>query len=243
MADNNNLINTGEQKSDDPAKLTGGDASGGGQADADKGILRDLQAERVKRQVAEEDTQAVRRQLDAANAKLIDRTEKPADELGEQADDEELLTRGELRRMQAAKDKAVGEAAKADQQQRRQEFDQQCLRSEQAAKDKFTAKECGEGLDYDTVATEGRKYLSKHDRAAIAEANDPAAELYRRCVFCSPVLQQRQATADRTKMLAKLDTGGPAKPKGTHMDDPDFDRLMEKSESELLGMIRQSEGG
>ena len=76
-------------------------------------------------------------------------------------------------------------AVKAEEKERdaNKAFDALEAETSVEAKAKFTAETAGEGLDYDSVISQGQGNLSEGDKLAIRQSKNPAAEKYRRCIF------------------------------------------------------------
>jgi len=60
---------------------------------------------------------------------------------------------------------------------------------ETEARQRFTAEQCGVGLDYDTVTKTGVNFLSPKDRNLILRDADPAEKLYELCIERCPALK------------------------------------------------------
>jgi hypothetical protein len=198
-----------------------------------QGLLRDAKDERAKRQELE-------RKLADLEAKAQKAEEKPVE--GEEDDGEKLLTKAELKAMLAERETQTA------QQKAQQEAQNRILTSEAAAIREMTVETCGPGLDFVTVLKEGQDNLTDADRMAIAMAENPAKEAYRRCIALTPALQDRQLDWKISQRLAKKETepgketnpkpttSKTTKPKGGSAATVDLQNL---SDDELEALLRE----
>lgn len=147
-----------------------------------------------------EERNALRDRLAALENAKADNKE-PEKEPDTDDDGEELITASKARQIA---EEAAARATEAAINRTRQE--QQASRldaSEELARAKFTAAECGEGLDYDSVVSTGKNSLTAEDRNAILQSSDPGAEIYKRCIDRSPALK-RLASIESAAKVAKV---------------------------------------
>ncbi|HUU54512.1 MAG TPA: hypothetical protein VMY87_06285 [Armatimonadota bacterium] len=167
---------------------------------AQAGLIRDLQEERARRQAAEDRLA----RLDAAKPPEAQAptAAPPAEEASpfDQLDDDDLLTVGEFRRLETAK----------QQKAEREGFEQNLAQSEARAVAEYTKDSAGEGLDYASVINAGGRSFTPGDRFDIAHSHDPAKLAYERAIERTPELRQRALMAAVKKALQEMSGETPA---------------------------------
>lgn len=176
------------------------------------GLLADKQAEVRKRQEAEKRASELEGQLSQFKAAT-----PPATAAN---DDSRPLTLAEFRRL-------MDEQRKTDQQNAQAA---RLAESEKLAAADYSSDKCGEGLDYASVITAGEKNLTEGDRLAIREAQNPAAEKYRRCILLTPDLAARQEAVRTARLLEQIKLNGrvPASGGEVRMATTDISRMSQE---------------
>ena len=186
-----------------------------------KGLLADKQAEVKKRQQLEQ-------QLAEVKAEKEQGKPQPSGEKEGGSEDDKPMTVGRFKKMMAEEKKAQTEA----------DFALRDARSREAALTEYTAESKGEGLDFETVITEGAKSLTEGDLLAIRKAKEPAKEKYRRCVMLTPELNERAEAFRNSGLLEKIKLTGRVPATGSaevtaaaedvsKMSDEELDKLAE----------------
>lgn len=235
---------TADETKETAEDQAGSEGEGSGKADESEadishtrqfqGVLEDARRERQRRQELEQKLEELR----AESPKKVD--EATGGEGGDD-DDDRLLTRAEMKAMLAEYDQRLA------QQRQVQEMQSRLVSSEAAAVKELTAEACGDGLDFTSVLTAGKANLTEADKVAIALAENPAKEAYRRCILLTPELQERQVDRMVAKRLAaalekeKAKSPGKApvdrpKPKVSSDEAQDFTTL---SDAELEEELRK----
>jgi len=202
-----------------------------------KGLVKDVQAERQRRQQLEEQIGSLQQQLTDLNLQLADRA-KSKEDTDDELDDDDVLTVAEARKLFAK----VREQDKAQVQKNEQEaLSRRYMESEETARAELTAEKMGEGLDYDTVLREGGSHLTKGDKININNSPDPAREAYECCLRRSPMLRKRSEAVRNARLVDKLKEG--STPKGSGGGDvselgAEYDRFMSMPEAELEKQLR-----
>ena len=185
-----------------------------------KGLLADKQSEVKKRQQVEQ-------QLAEAMAQ---KKQTPPSGESEGSSEDRPMTVGQFKKMMAEERKTNADA----------DFELRHARSREGALKEYTAEKCGQGLDFETVIAEGEISLTEGDRLAIRQAEDPAAEKYRRCVMLTPALSEKAQAFQNSGMLEKIKltgkvpaTGGAAETTAatgdvSNMSDEELDKLAEQ---------------
>ena len=153
-----------------------------------KGLLADKQSEVKKRQ-------GIETELAELKAK---QTQDPPSGKSEGDSEDAPLTVGQFKKMIA--EEKERDANKA--------FDALEAETSVEAKAKFTAETAGEGLDYDSVISQGQANLSEGDKLAIRQSKNPAAEKYRRCVFNTDELSEKAEAVRTAKLLENVKLKG-----------------------------------
>ena len=187
-----------------------------------KGLLADKQSEVKKRQQVEQ-------QLAEVMAEKGQSKTPPSGE-SEGSSEDRPMTVGQFKKMMAEERKTNADA----------DFELRHARSKEAAVKEYTAEKCGQGLDFETVIADGEISLTEGDRLAIRQAEDPAAEKYRRCVMLTPQLSEKAQAFQNSGMLEKIRltgkvpaTGGSAETTATetdvsNMSDEELDKIAEQ---------------
>lgn len=200
-----------------------------------RGVMGDLQNERSARRDLQERNRVLEEQM--AEQKIN------ADALDD-GEDDELLTRAQMKQMMAQeRELAAKDAAKtqkADQDKRWLDFESQ------ARKD-LNAKKMGEGLDFDTVISEGSANLRKGDWVNIQESLNPAREAYDLCVLRTDKLKQKQLSINNSRVLSEIDKKGSQATRGgsggsVGVIDQTFEKLTQLPESELAKLLAEHGG-
>ena len=161
-----------------------------------KGLLKDLQDERARRQAAEQTVKPQSKPQEVGPTtlqELIDSGELDADDIPT-AKHYALLEKNRLARDGAQKqqghDTAVEQAARG--------FEAKAIADRDKCRTELAESATGKSLDFDTVITIGEPNLSPADQAAILKSERPMLEAYQRCIRRTPELLRLQlATAKK----------------------------------------------
>ena len=181
-----------------------------------KGLLADKQAEVKKRQDLE-------KQVEELMSSAKEAPPSGTSEGSSGSDDEAPMTVGQFRSMLAEQKESDSNAV----------FTALEAESSAAAKQKMTAETCGEGLDFDSVVSQGAANLSEGDKLAIRQAEDPAAEKYRRCIFNTSELSQKAEAVRTSKLLENVKLKGRVPASGSAEKDVSSGDLSKMSQEEL----------
>ena len=184
-----------------------------------KGLLADKQAEVKKRQELEKQLGELKQSAEKKS---------PTSGINEGADDKPL-TVSQFKDMMAEERKANAEA----------DFALREKQSTAKAKSELTAETCGEGLDFETVISEGEKSLTEGDLLAIKQSKEPAMEKYRRCVMLSPELAERQRAVSNAKLLEEIKLTGRVPANGASVPNASAKQVSEMSDEELDKLAEQ----
>lgn len=184
-----------------------------------KGLLADKQAEVKKRQELEKQLGELKQSAEKKS---------PTSGINEGADDKPL-TVSQFKDMMAEERKANAEA----------DFALREKQSTAKAKSELTAETCGEGLDFETVISEGEKSLTEGDLLAIKQSKEPAMEKYRRCVMLSPELAERQRAVSNAKLLEEIKLTGRVPANGASVPNTSAKQVSEMSDEELDKLAEQ----
>jgi hypothetical protein len=176
-----------------------------------KGLLADKQAEVKKRQDAEKQIAELQSQVSES---------KPEASV---AGDDRALTVSEFKQLMAEQRKADADS----------EFNTRQAASTQNAMTEFTAEKCGDGLDFNSVVSDGESNLTEGDLLAIRKAKDPAAEKYRRCIMLTDELNQKAETYRTSQMLEKVKLTGRVPASGSVAANVSADDVSKMSEEQL----------
>jgi hypothetical protein len=211
-----------------------------------KGILVDLQKQRK----VNEDLQRQIAMMQEQHSALLSEMHPEGEQEGAEAetlDDEELLNRGEARKMVQAE-----RAYFAKQQVARERIERQnvVMRSRQQAMQAHTAEREGKGLDYETVISEGFQAVMQDAtpqeaealQAAVLASANPAETAYR--LGCThPTIQKRVRAASASQLLRKMGEGGRPPglelPAGAPPDMMDMAHLIKCSDKEFETLLRK----
>ena len=161
-----------------------------------KGLLADKQSEVKKRQAIE--TELAELKARSAGTGKTGQAQTPPTGKTEDDSEDAPLTVGQFKKMIA--EEKERDANKA--------FDALEAETSVEAKAKFTAETAGEGLDYDSVISQGQANLSEGDKLAIRQSKNPAAEKYRRCIFNTPELSEKAEAVRTAKLLENVKLKG-----------------------------------
>lgn len=143
-----------------------------------------VQEERGRRQTVTEENLRLKQELaDARGGR--EAQAQPADPLAG-LDEDDVLTVGQYKAMQA---RQAADAERAEQAEQAQATQQRVDESSARAIARFTAEAEGKGLDFASVMAAGAANLSRGDRDDILASKDPAAEAYQRCIDRTPDLR------------------------------------------------------
>ena len=206
-----------------------------------KGLLRDKQTETANRQEAERQLMSAQNALDEANRQLEEQAAK--EELGE----DDYLTVGATQKMI---DKAMA-GIKADKvKDQQQQKDVLAEESADRAKAKYTAENCGAGLDFESVFNDGLKPLLAADPSlitAIQNSRNPAEAAYK-LGRTHPVIEKRHEERLSAKLVADLQknsgpqrTGEQALVDNANAEESNFLDLMKKDEATLVAELEKLE--
>lgn len=205
-----------------------------------KGLLLDKQRESSSRQEAERQLSYVQKELAETNARLEELANKEDPDL----DDTDFVTVGATKKLL---EQALG-GIKADKEKDAKQ--QQALlvnTTSEEAKERYTAKKCGEGLDFDSVIENGLKPLiAKNPALFTAIQNDPnPAEAAYKLGKTHPDVEKLVLERMRSDLVTDLQKNtGPNKTgeqilmEESTAQATDFEAMMNKSESELLAELQ-----
>jgi len=199
-------------------------------AGAYKGLHSSKERYKTRAQKAEAELAVLKEQQDkAANVQPIE----------EEMPDDELVTQADLKKARAKEDEAR-------QKQENQIQNKRMLDSEASAKARLTIANCGEGLDYETVTSEGQQHLTKGDYINIQTAVDPGQEAYDTCIRRSATLRGRMDKRTQGSLLQKWqseESGKNSQDGSRAMSDKEYERLAfgdDVTDSQMDAMLEDS---
>jgi len=208
------------------------------------GMIKDNQAERKSRQSAETELERLREENTMLSEELATKKSSSDNDTVDDINDDEYLTVAQAKKLLG---KASEEFRNKDSETQKRELMQKLSDSEIKAKEEFTAKKCGEGLDYLSVL-EGYKRMIAQNPAyqqVMLNAKNPAKQAYEIGLLDAEISKKAEASKN-AKFLNKMKTGGHI-PKGSGgggagLTDKSYDELLNTPTSEIMKSLREEEG-
>jgi hypothetical protein len=148
-----------------------------------KGVLRELQKERRRRQELEAELETVRRQTPPAKPDK----ENPNPDAVVEDDEGGLITE---KRLKAILDEQESRREEREHKKSEEARMAVVLESERKVKDEYSIENAPEGYDYDSVVETGKDYLSPMDVRKTLASENPALMLYKLCIIRCPELRK-----------------------------------------------------
>jgi len=212
-----------------------------------KGLLADLQKERERRHLAEEDLTSLKSRIEELESLIA--------ELGQSSTEPDISEdefTGSLPEVKTLVEKTVEEKSQAllseIQSLRAQILSEKLAMSEEKAREKYSPEKVGEDLSYDKVLSAFEELAKSNPgyKQAVLAARDPAEEAYR-LGLTHPKLRellQKQAAGDViSKMTSPKPRTGVGSSKGgggVSMGNASIDDLLKLSDEELDKLARQT---
>ena len=207
------------------------------------GMIKDNQAERKSRQSAETELEKLREENAMLSEELTTK-KNSSDDTVDGVKDDEYLTVGQAKKLLG---KASEEFQSKSSESQRKELMEKLADSEIKAKEEFTTKKYGEGLDYLSVL-EGYKRIIAQNPAyqqVMLNAKNPAKQAYEIGLLDAEISKKAEAFKN-AKFLDKMKTSGHI-PKGSGgggvgLTDKSYDELLNTPASEIMKSLREEEG-